>query len=126
MPSLFPTVVVFLGAGLGGTLRFWLGGLVQSLVGVAFPVGTLFVNLTGSFLIGVVMGALSRETLLQSWHLFAVVGMLGGYTTFSSFSYETVVLLQRSAWVEATLYVTASCGVCVAATAVGIWLGKLA
>ncbi|MCS6868801.1 MAG: fluoride efflux transporter CrcB [Thermus sp.] len=101
-------LLVALGGALGSLLRYGLGAWVQGLTGPGFPYSTLFVNALGSFLIGVVVrlsleGALSGEA-----RLFLAVGLLGGFTTFSTFSYETLALLQEGEVVQALFYVGAS------------------
>ncbi|MEN2982224.1 MAG: fluoride efflux transporter CrcB [Thermus sp.] len=101
-------LLVALGGALGSLLRYGLGAWVQGLTGPGFPYSTLLVNALGSFLIGVVVrlsleGALSGEA-----RLFLAVGLLGGFTTFSTFSYETLALLQEGEVVQALFYVGAS------------------
>ncbi|WP_243029249.1 fluoride efflux transporter CrcB [Thermus albus] len=98
-------LLVALGGALGSLLRYGLGAWVQALTGPSFPYSTLLINALGSFLIGVVIrlsleGALSGEA-----RLFLAVGVLGGFTTFSTFSYETLALLQDGEAWRAFLYV---------------------
>jgi CrcB protein len=79
------------GAGLGGLARYALGTWIMTKSGVRFPLGTLVVNASGSFLIGLLMTLLTQRFQPHpNWRLFLVVGVLGGYTTFSSFEYETL------------------------------------
>jgi len=97
-----------LGGALGSLLRYALGAWVQGFLGPGFPWSTLFVNALGSFLIGVVVrlsleGALSGEA-----RLFLAMGVLGGFTTFSTFSYETLILLQDGEALKALAYVLAN------------------
>src|ERR1043166_2433219 len=83
-------LVVLTGAGLGGLARFIIGNWIMSKWDGRFPMGTLVVNVTGSFLIGVLMVAVTaRLHPNPNWRLFLVPGVLGGYTTFSSFEFET-------------------------------------
>lgn len=93
--------LVFLGAGLGGNLRYWLGGWIASRYGVVFPWSTLAVNVAGSFAIGLFMFLSLRENWAPGWRLFVAVGMLGGFTTFSTFSYETLQLLEARSYLLA-------------------------
>ncbi len=97
-------LLVALGGALGSFLRYALGAWAQGVLGPGFPWSTLLVNALGSFLIGAVVrlsleGALSGEA-----RLFLAVGVLGGFTTFSSLSYETLALLQEGEAVKALLY----------------------
>ncbi|HEY1096462.1 MAG TPA: fluoride efflux transporter CrcB [Alphaproteobacteria bacterium] len=103
-------IVIFAGGGFGAVLRF----LVSSLVsrhhpGSAFPWGTLAVNLTGAFLIGLIieLGAL-KLNLSQTSRAFLVTGILGGFTTFSAFSLETTLLLSKGAYAPAASYIALS------------------
>lgn len=101
-------MLVMLGGSVGAGLRYGLGAWVQTLSGPSFPWSTFLINVSGSFLIGMVVrlnlgGALSPEA-----RLFLAVGVLGGYTTFSSFSYETLTLVQQGEWLKALLYALGS------------------
>lgn len=89
-------VLVFFGAGLGGVLRFILGSTVYAYTGRSFPYGTLVINLTGSFIMGFLYVYITQkfEDLTPQLTAFILVGILGGYTTFSSFSIETLRLFQ--------------------------------
>ncbi|MCL2823714.1 MAG: fluoride efflux transporter CrcB [Polyangiaceae bacterium] len=90
---------VCLGSALGGGARYLLSGWVQNRVGLGFPLGTVFVNLVGSFLIGVVMYAGVRAAAFSTLvRVTLAVGVLGGFTTFSSFTYETMDRMQAGAW----------------------------
>ncbi|MGZ3681117.1 MAG: fluoride efflux transporter CrcB [Ktedonobacterales bacterium] len=86
-------LLVALGGALGASTRYLLGMWIQTRVGPDFPWGTFVINVTGSFLIGIVLGLVNAGTLSAEARLFLAVGVLGGYTTFSSFSYETLELL---------------------------------
>lgn len=97
-----------LGGALGSALRYSLGGWIQAVAGPGFPWSTFLVNVTGSFLIGLVLrfsleGAISPEA-----RLFLAVGLLGGYTTFSTFSWETLTLVQNGEWFKAFWYAAGS------------------
>ncbi|MGH7509794.1 MAG: fluoride efflux transporter CrcB [Gemmatimonadales bacterium] len=100
---------VAIGSALGGIGRYLLGGLVQRLLATTFPAGTLLVNLSGSFLLGAILRyAIDTPTLTPEMRALLTVGFCGGYTTFSTFSYETVVLLRDGQWTRASIYVAAS------------------
>ena len=83
-------LLVMLGAAAGGAARYAIGTAVMQRFGIRFPLGTFVVNVSGCFLIGVLMTLLTeRWTAYPQWRLLLVVGVLGGYTTFSSFAWET-------------------------------------
>jgi len=115
-------LVVLAGAGLGGLARYLAGTWIMVRYGGRFPLGTLTINVTGSFLIGVLM-TLFTERLAPhpNWRLFLVVGVLGGYTTFSSFEYETFQAVREGARWMGMLYLTGS----VLLGYAGVWLGAL-
>ena len=114
--------MVLAGAGLGGLARYAAGSWIMEKYGGRFPLGTLVINVTGSFLIGVLMMLFTeRFAPHPNWRLFLVVGVLGGYTTFSSFEYETFQAMRDGANWLAGLYVAGSVGV----GYLGVWLGAL-
>jgi len=121
------TALVAFGGLVGSVARFWLSGAVQRLNGSDFPVGTLAVNVLGSFVIGVVMAlSLERGTLGPAVRLCLTVGFCGGFTTMSTFSYETLALV-RDGQVEFALgNMAASVGGSVLATWLGYTLGRVA
>jgi fluoride exporter len=93
-----------------GTLaRYGLQGLVQVRAGSAFPYGTLLINLTGCFFLGLIgQFTMNRIVLPADWRMAITVGFFGGYTTFSSFSWETAKMLEDGEWLRASAYVGAS------------------
>lgn len=89
-------IIVFFGAGFGGMLRYWGSNFVYKFLPITFPYGTLFVNMLGSFIIGIVMYYLdSNQLISQQVRIFLTVGFCGGLTTFSTFSYETINYLKE-------------------------------
>ena len=111
---------VALGAALGGVSRYYLAGAVQQRMGAGFPGGTLLINVTGSLLLGFLMRyALQSASIGPEVRLMLTTGFCGGYTTFSTFSYETVVMLQDGQYSRASLYVAASVALSVAGTFIG-------
>jgi CrcB protein len=96
--------------GAVGTLsRYGLQGLVQIRTGATFPYGTLAVNLTGCFFLGLIgQFTLNRMVISPDWRIAIAVGFFGGYTTFSSFGWETAKMLEEGAWLRASTYVGAS------------------
>lgn len=113
-------VVVFAGAGIGGLMRYLAGTWIMARYGGRFPLGTFLINISGSFLIGVLMTLLTgRLHPHPNWRLFLVVGILGGYTTFSSFEYEAYQALRDGARWMGLLYVAGS----VLIGYLGVWVG---
>ena len=113
-----------IGSALGGMARFWLSGVSARVFGEALPWGTLLVNVSGSLIIGF-FATLSapggRLDVDPSMRLFVMVGLCGGYTTFSAFSLQTLALLQEGAWGLASIYIAASVVLCVLA----VWVGHV-
>ncbi|QHL89149.1 fluoride efflux transporter CrcB [Nibribacter ruber] len=118
-------VAIGLGSFIGGVGRYLLSQLIQVKGAVAFPIGTLGVNLLGCFLIGVVFGLAEKGNLSQEWRLFLATGVLGGFTTFSAFSYETVSLLRAGQFGYAVTYVAASILLGLLLTLAGMTFPKL-
>jgi fluoride exporter len=115
-------LVVFLGAGLGGALRHGVNLCVAWLLGTGFPVGTLSINVSGSLIMGLLAGAFAwRGDPGQLWRLFLTTGVLGGYTTFSTFSLDTVLLWQRGTYGLAILYVVGSVTASIGGLFCGLW-----
>ena len=115
-------LAVLAGAGLGGLARYVAGGWIAEKSGWAFPFGTLVVNVSGCFLIGLFMTVLtSRPELSPNWRLFLVVGVLGGYTTFSTFEYEVWRSARDGQGWMSLLYLVSS----VVAGYLAVWLGTV-
>jgi fluoride exporter len=116
-------VIVFVGGGLGAALRHGVNLLVSALTGANFPFGTLAINVLGSFLMGVIVGYFTFQgASTQHWRLFLTTGILGGFTTFSAFSLETVLLYERGQPATAAVYVLASVGLAIAGLVAGLSL----
>lgn len=119
--------IIYLGifGGMGCIARYMASGWVYSLVGRTLPYGTLAVNVIGSLLLGLIMEGSLRSTLLSPDLRFGLtVGFLGGFTTFSTFSYETVRLLEEGSIVAAGANILLNVTVCVLAALVGIYLAR--
>ena len=102
------TLIAIFGA-LGTLARYGLQGVVQVRTGSAFPYGTLIVNLTGCLFLGLIgQFTLNRLVISPDWRVAIAVGFFGGYTTFSSFGWETAKMLEDGEWIRATAYVSAS------------------
>lgn len=111
---------VAVGSAIGGMSRYLMGGLIQRLLDTTFPAGTLLINISGSFLLGAILRyAIETPTLSPEIRAFLTIGFCGGYTTFSTFSYETMALLEDGEWTRAGLYVGAS----VLLSLLGVFLG---
>ncbi|HTR82451.1 MAG TPA: fluoride efflux transporter CrcB [Bacteroidota bacterium] len=119
-------VLVFIGGGVGATARYWAAGTVQKWVGSGFPYGTFVVNVLGCFIIGFLMAAFEeRFVVTPSLRIFLTIGILGGFTTFSSFSFETISLVRDSEFLLAALNIGLTLFTCLSGTTLGILLGKL-
>jgi CrcB protein len=100
-----PSLLVFLGGGFGSVLRFLVGRLSLRLLGEAFPFGTLAINVTGSFAMGIVIGWFAfRGQADQNVRLFLTTGIIGGFTTYSTFALESALLWERGDMNGAILY----------------------
>ena len=116
-------LVVFLGGGIGAALRHAVNLLSARLFGLSFPFGTLFENVTGSLLMGVLAAYFAfKGDASQHWRLFLTTGILGGYTTFSAFSLEVALLYERGELGLAALYVLASVIFSIGGLFAGLWL----
>lgn len=114
-------LIVFLGGGVGAALRHAANLATARFLGSGFPFGTLFVNVTGSLVMGGLAGYFAfRAGLSLHWRLFLMTGILGGYTTFSAFSLDTVLLWERGAWGLAALYVLGSVALSIAGLFCGL------
>jgi len=115
---------IALGSALGGVARYWLSGVVARRFGESFPVGTLIVNVTGSFVIGFVATLTDpggRLLMSVTTRQFIMVGVLGGYTTFSSFSLQTLNLARDGEWLYACANVVLSVMFCL----LSVWCGHV-
>ena len=118
-------LVIFLGSGLGGLARWWLSGFVADRIGQTFPWGRLLVNVSGSFAIGLfggLTGPDGRFLVPVAWRQFFMLGVCGGYTTFSSFSLQTLHLAEEGEWFRAGANVVLSVVLCL----IAVWLGHVA
>ena len=115
--------MVGVGGCIGSILRFWLGSYIGGKMGTRFPYGTFVINITGSFLIGFILALLTAKTQWSpNWRYLVPIGFLGGYTTFSSFEYETLRTIQDGQLGLALLYI----GLSVCVGFVAVWGGVIA
>jgi CrcB protein len=111
--------------GVGAVARLVLDGLLRARVRIAYPLGTTVINVTGSFLLGLVTGLALAHGLPAEWRAVLGTGFLGGYTTFSTASYETVRLAQQRRYRAAYVNGVGMLVLALAAAGLGLWLGEL-
>ena len=113
-------VLIALGGAGGSVLRYLLGGVVQRSSGTGFPIGTMVVNVSGCFLIGILVRQFLNMQLSNDLRALLIVGFCGGFTTFSTFSAETLALIEGGEYARATTYVFLSVILCLLATLTGM------
>lgn len=121
---MYSILMVGIGGALGSMARYSCSLFVARLLGETFPWGTFFVNVTGSFVIGFFFNLTAsggRLLVSTDWRIFVTVGICGGYTTFSSLSLQTLLLLRDGEWLPASLNAFGSLAMCM----VAVWLGFL-
>lgn len=120
------TILIFIGAGLGGVFRFWMSHVAYFFLGRQFPYGTLVVNVSGCFLMGLLFILLLErfDGLGSPLRSLILIGLLGGYTTFSSFSIETLSLFENGAPIAGLINIIFSVALCLGATWIGMILGR--
>ena len=119
-----PYLWIAVGSALGGMARYWCTDAATRLFGETFPWGTLLINILGSFIIGLFValtGPDGRYIVDPNIRVFVTVGLCGGYTTFSAFSLQTMVLMQEGEWLHAGGYILGSVVLCL----VFVWLGHV-
>lgn len=123
--SPFVFVAIALAGGLGAALRFWFDAIISARLRTPFPYATAVINVSGSFALGLLAGASACTLVPESIALIVGTGFLGGYTTFSSASVETVRLAQQGRWLLALINGIGMLLLAVAAAALGWWLAAL-
>ena len=117
---------IAIGSAIGGVARYWCSGVAARLIGETFPWGTLIVNVLGSFLIGVIQQiGLTTLWIPDTLRVVLAIGVMGGFTTYSSFSYEAVKLVESGSWTAAAAYVALTTVLCLGGCTAGIALGGL-
>jgi len=119
-------VAVAAAGGVGAVARLVFDGALRSWLRVGYPIGTTIINVTGSFLLGLVTGLALAHGLPPEWRAVLGTGFLGGYTTFSTASYETVRLAQQRRYRAALVNGVGMLALALAAAGLGLWLGQLA
>ena len=116
---------VGVGGAIGAISRFFVGKKIAEQWGTSFPYSTLTINLTGAFLIGIILTVLTERVVADSfWRMLIVVGFLGGYTTFSSYTFEGMQLIESGRWFAALVYVGVSNLACFLCCAVGMAMAR--
>ena len=124
--AIYTYSAIALGGAIGACLRFALSEWMLHLFGRAFPFGTLLVNILGSFVIGLLYGLLITEQIAPNpWRIFIGIGVLGAFTTFSTFSMDTVLLLQQGDWLKAIANVVLNLVLCLTLAWLGLKLGSM-
>lgn len=119
-------LAIAIGGAIGSVLRFLLSKLIQTKIGIDFPVGTLVVNLSSAFLIGFFFAFLvERLDLSAEFRALLITGFLGGYSTYSTLFYEAYYMLFNGEWLKAFLYLFLSNLLGLVMVALGYWLGRL-
>ncbi|WFU07919.1 fluoride efflux transporter CrcB [Rhizobium sp. CB3090] len=119
-------LIVFLGAGLGGAFRLGVNQAALRLFGLGFPFGTVAVNIVGSLVMGLLTEYfVLRSGLSQELRLFLTTGVLGGFTTFSTFSLDTIALWERGQWATSLIYVALSVFLSLGALVAGLMIIRL-
>ena len=118
-------LLISMGAILGANLRYWVGGWAAGRFGTSFPYGTLVINLTGSFILGLFITLATERLLLDPrWRLVVAIGFLGGYTTFSSYTFESMTLILDNQWIPGLLNLFGSAFLGGLAVLLGILLAR--
>ena len=125
MKDLQTVLLVGSGGFLGANARYWLGGWIQSRLGATFPWQTLFINVSGSLIMGIFMGLTLSGTKNPGWRAFFAVGVLGGYTTFSTFSYEAIKMISERSYFYAFWYTVGSAVLSIAGAWIGIVIARM-
>lgn len=119
-------LLISLGAIFGANARYWVSDWAAQRFGASFPIGTLIINLTGSFALGLFLTIATERFLLDPrWRLIVAIGFLGGYTTFSTYTYESVNLLLTGQWFSGLFNLLGSAMLGAVAVVGGIILGRL-
>jgi CrcB protein len=119
MSGAVTAVIICVAGGVGAALRLILDGLIRTRIMSAYPVGTTVINLTGSFLLGLLTGLATSQLVPHQWQLIIGTGLLGGYTTFSTASFETVRLIEDRRYIAAAFNGVGMLLICTVAVALG-------
>jgi CrcB protein len=120
---MYKILLIALGGAIGSVLRYALGHGIKTVTNTVFPWSTLFINIIGSLLIGILAAVYAKHHQQYNWvEAFGIIGLCGGFTTFSTFSLENIKLMQQGAYLQAFTYIALSIIVCLGSTLLGHWL----
>ncbi|MGI9075289.1 MAG: fluoride efflux transporter CrcB [Bryobacteraceae bacterium] len=120
-------LLISLGAVVGANLRYFVGQYIAKLIPSTLPYGTLIINVTGSFILALFLVWTTERVLADPrWRLMIAVGFCGGYTTFSSYAYETFALCEQGQWLACALNILANNVLCLLGTVLGAMLARVA
>ncbi len=117
-------ILLSLAGGVGAALRLLVDGLLRTRIKLTYPLGTTVINVSGSFLLGVITALTLSRVLPEGWHLVLGAGLMGGYTTFSTASFETVRLIQEHRYGAALANSLGMLIGAIAAAVLGLWIGS--
>ncbi len=117
-------LLIGIGGFVGANLRYWLGGWIAARFGVLFPIETMCINIAGSFLLGLFMTLALHYTWSPEWRQVIAIGFIGSFTTYSTYEYESLRLLQEGLWLKAMLNLFGSLVLGLIAVALGVALGR--
>ena len=126
MEHLTASLIIAVSGAIGANARYFLGLAIQRWAGDNYPWGTFIINVSGSLLMGILTAWLAQASLSPNYRLFLLTGLLGGYTTFSSYSIEAVRLWERKEFAKAGVYLSSSVVLGFTACAFGVWLARRA
>lgn len=119
------TLIITCAGGLGASLRLILNRVIHTAISSTYPVAMSLINITGSFFFGLVSGVLDARLLPPEWGLYLAVGLVGGFTAFSTTSFQTLRLIQERRYLIAAINSFGMITVAVTAAGVGVWIGRL-